>query len=109
MISDWWVNAQKSWNERIDAVREDIESKKTAHDVGKARRKAERAEDDAMLAIDAAYWAVDEAEYAVLDAVLARMDADDAAAAAGEAPQPRPGRERGDAGAVRPPARPPRG
>ena len=80
-------HAQKSWNERIDAVREDIESKKTAHDVGKARWKADRAE-DAMLAIDAAYWAIDEADYAVLDAVLARMDADDAAAAAGEAPQP---------------------
>ena len=87
-VSDWWVDAQKSWNERVDAVREDIEGKKTAHDVGKARRRAERAEDDAMLAIDAAYWAVTEADYAVLDAVLARMDADDAAAAAGEAPQP---------------------
>jgi hypothetical protein len=86
-ISDWWVDAQKSWNERIDAVREDIEDKKTAHDVGKARWKADRAEEDAILAIDAAYWALDEADYAVLDAVLARMDADDAAAAAGEAPQ----------------------
>ena len=91
VISDWWVDAQKSWNERIDAVREDVESKKTALDVGKARRKAERREDDAILAIDAAYWAVEEAEYAVLDAVLARMDADDAAAAAGEAPQPASG------------------
>ena len=79
-------SATAAWNERIDAVREDIESKKTAHDVGKARRKADRAEEDAMLAIDAAYWAIDEADYAVLDAVLARMDADDAAAAAGEAP-----------------------
>jgi hypothetical protein len=85
-ISDWWVDAQKSWNERIAAVREDIESKKTELDVGKARRKAERREEDAVLAIDAAYWAIEEADYAVLDAVLARMDADDAAAAAGEAP-----------------------
>ena len=51
VISDWWVDAQKSWNERIDAVREDIESKKTAHDVGKARWKADRAEEDAILRI----------------------------------------------------------
>jgi hypothetical protein len=84
-ISDWWVDAQKSWNEHIAAIQEDIETKKVEHDVGKARRKAERREDDAVLAIDAAYWAIEEADYAVLDAVLARMDADDAAAAAGEA------------------------
>ena len=57
-ISDWWVNAQKSWNERIAAIQGDIETKKVEHDVGKARRKAERREDDAILAIDAAYWAV---------------------------------------------------
>jgi ribosome-binding ATPase YchF (GTP1/OBG family) len=87
-ISDWWVDAQRSWEERIGAVREDIERKKAGHDVGKARRRAERYESDAMLAIDAAYWAVVEAEYAVLDAVLARMDADDVAAAKGEAPRP---------------------
>ena len=83
-ISDWWVDAQKSWDERIDAVRGDIERKKASHDVGKARRRAERAEEDALLAIDAANWSIDEAEYAVLDAVLARMDADDVAAAKGE-------------------------
>lgn len=86
-ISDWWVDAQRSWEERIGAVREDIERKKAAHDVGKARRRAERAESDAVLAIDAAYWAVVEADYAVLDALLARMDADDVAAAKGESPQ----------------------
>ena len=86
-ISDWWVDAQASWNDRIEAVRDDMERKKVAHDVGKARRRAERAEDDAFVAIDAAYWAVVEAEYAALDAVLARMDADDAAAAEG-GPQP---------------------
>ena len=88
MISDWWVDAQASWNERIDAARYDMERKKAAFDVTKARKRAERAEDDAAVAIDAAYWAVEEAEYAVLDAVLARMDADDVAAAKGEAPQP---------------------
>jgi hypothetical protein len=84
-ISDWWVDAQKSWNERIAAIKGDVETKKVELDVGKARRKAERREDDAILAIDAAYWAIEEADYAVLDAVLARRDADDAAAAAGEA------------------------
>jgi hypothetical protein len=79
VISDWWVDAQKSWSEHIEAVRDDIERKKAEHDVGKARRRAERREADAELALDAAYWAIVEAEYAVLDAVLARRDADDLA------------------------------
>ncbi len=79
-VADWWIDAQASWNDRIDSVRDDMERKKVAFDVGKARRRAERAEDDAQAAIDAAYWAVIEAEYAALDAVLARMDAEDAAA-----------------------------
>ena len=83
-ISDWWVDAQASWNDRIDTARDDVERKKAAHDVTKARKRAERFEDDAAVAIDAAYWAVVEAEYAVLDAVLARMDADDAEQAAPE-------------------------
>lgn len=80
-ISDWWVDAQKSWNERIAGVREDVETKKDEHDVHKAQRKAERLEEDAALAIEAADWAIAEAEYAVLDAVLARQEADEAAAA----------------------------
>jgi hypothetical protein len=84
-ISDWWVDAQKSWEAHIDAVRDNIDRKKATHDVDKARRRAERAEEDAALAIDAAYYAVAEADYAVLDAILARMDADDVAAAKGEA------------------------
>ena len=82
-ISDWWVDAQKSWNEHIAAIQGDIETKKAELDVGKARRKAVRREDDAILAIDYAYGAIEEAEYAVLDAVLTRKEAEELSAGAG--------------------------
>ena len=76
-LSVWWHDVQRSWNDRIDTARDDVERKKAAHDVTKARKRAERFEDDAAVAIDAAYWAVVEAEYAVLDAALARKKADE--------------------------------
>jgi hypothetical protein len=88
-ISDWWADAQGSWNERVVAVREEIETRRAAHDVDKAQKRAKRAEDDALFAIDVAYWAVVEAEYAALDAALARMEADEASAEAPEAARPR--------------------
>ena len=105
-ISDWWVDAQKSWNERIDAVREDIESKKTAHDVGKARWKADRREDDAI--------SRSTPRTGPSTRPTTRCST---RCSRGWTPTTRrrprarrlTGRERGDAGAVRPPARPPRG
>jgi hypothetical protein len=55
-ISDRWADVQKPWNERVAAVREEIETRRAAHDVDKARPRAKRAEDDALFAIDVAYW-----------------------------------------------------
>ena len=81
-ISDRWTDVQKTWNEHVAAVRENIDDKKAAHDLAQAQRAANSAEDDASYAIDYAYAAVEEAEYAVLEAELARMDADDLEAAA---------------------------
>ena len=76
-ISDRWEDVQEAWNQAIAKVREDVEGRKTEHDLHKAQRRADWAEDDARFAIDFAYSAIGEAEYAVLDASLARMQADE--------------------------------
>lgn len=78
-VSAWWDGVQRSWDDHIAAVRDNVEEKKATHDRNSAERAADRAEDDAAFAIDCAYAAVEEAEYAVLDAILARMTADDLA------------------------------
>jgi hypothetical protein len=79
-ISDWWNGVQKNWDEHVATIRQNIDEKRTEHDLNVARRDADVAEDDAAFAIDYAYGAIEEAEYAVLDATLARMDADALAA-----------------------------
>lgn len=75
-ISGRLSDVQRSWNEHISRVREDLEDKRAKHDVHVAQRRADDAEAYASFAADHAYSAVVEAEYAALDAVLARMDAD---------------------------------
>jgi hypothetical protein len=75
-ISGRLSEVQRSWNEHISSVREDLEDKRAKHDVHVAQRSADDAEAYASFATDHAYSAVVEAEYAALDAVLARMDAD---------------------------------
>jgi hypothetical protein len=76
-LSVWWHDLERSWNEHLAKIRDDIDAKRSGHDVDRAERRAERAEGDAEFAISFAYAAVEEAEYAVLDATLARMEADD--------------------------------
>ena len=76
-IPDRWAGVQRSWNKAVTAIRADIESRKAGHDIHKAQRSADRAEEDARFAIDFAYSTVVEAEYAVLDAALSRMEAND--------------------------------
>ena len=78
-VSDWWDGVQRSWDDHITAVRDNVENKKATHDRNSAEQAADRAEDDAAFAINYAYAAVEEAEYAVLDAILTRMNADDLA------------------------------
>lgn len=75
-ISGRLGDVQRSWNEHISRIREDLEDKRAKHDVQVAQRRADDAEEYASFATDLAYSAVVEAEYAALDAVLARMDAD---------------------------------
>jgi hypothetical protein len=82
-ISVWWHDVQRSWNQHLATIRDDIDERRAEHDVDKAERRAERAEDDAMFAIDYATAAITEAEYAVLDADLARIEADQLTESAG--------------------------
>ena len=69
-ISDRWADVQRSWDERVAAIRADIEARKAEHDLHKAEHRADRAEDEAEYAIAFAYSAIVEAEYSVLDAAL---------------------------------------
>jgi hypothetical protein len=76
-VSDRWNDVQQSWAEAVNAAREDMADRKAEHDLHKAQRRADRADDDAKFAIDFAYSAVVEAEYSVLDATLARKEAEE--------------------------------
>ena len=76
-ISVWWHDLERTWNQHLATIRDDIDRRRAEHDVDKAQRRAENAEDDALFAIDYAYAAIEEAEYAVLDAALARIEADE--------------------------------
>ena len=65
-LSVWWNDIQRSWNEHVAKVREDVDTKRAEHDAGRAQRYAENAEDDAAFAFES-----------VLDAALARKHADE--------------------------------
>ena len=82
-ISGRLSDVQRSWNEHISRVREDLGEKREKHDVHVAQRRADDAEAYASFATDLAYSAVVEAEYASLDALLARKEADQRASEAG--------------------------
>jgi hypothetical protein len=84
-ISARWADVQRAWNDAIAGVRADIQGGKEEHDLHKAQRRADQAEEDARFAIDFAYSAIVEAEYAGLDAALARMEADELSKEAGAA------------------------
>ena len=80
-LSVWWYDLQRTWNEHVAKIRDDIEGKRAEHDVDRAERRAEHRADDAEFAVEFAYAAIEEAEYAVLDAELARMEADEVSVA----------------------------
>ena len=82
-ISAWWHDVQRSWNEHLAAIREDIDRRRAEHDADRAQEYADQAEADASFAVDYASAAIDEAEYAVLEATLARKEADEMAATPG--------------------------
>lgn len=76
-ISAWWDSVQRSWDDHLAAVRENIDDRKAAHDLNAAQWAAYQADIDASFAIDYAYAAIEEAQYAVLDADLAHVHVDE--------------------------------
>ncbi len=77
----WWNEVRESMRRPLDEVRARIEKRQSEHELNRAQRQAEAAEEDAADAVAAAEYFLNVAEYSVVDAALARMAADDLAAA----------------------------
>jgi len=75
----WWNDTKTSMKRPLDEVRARVENRKSEHELHRALRAAEAAEQDAAAAIEVADYFLDVAEYAIIDAALARMAADDLA------------------------------
>jgi hypothetical protein len=75
----WWNDTKTSMRRPVDEVRARVENRKSEHELHRALRAAEAAEQDAAAAIEVADYFLDIAEYAIIDAALARMAADDLA------------------------------
>ena len=82
----WWNELRKSMRRPLDEVRARIEKRQSEHELHRAQRQAEAAEEDAADAVAAAEYFLNVAEYSVVDAALARMAADDLAAAKSSGP-----------------------
>jgi ElaB/YqjD/DUF883 family membrane-anchored ribosome-binding protein len=78
----WWDDAKASMKRPLDELRARIENRQSEHELHRAVRLADAAEEDAAAAIELAAYFLNVAEYAVIDATLARMAADDMSAAA---------------------------
>ena len=77
----------------FDELAARVDKRQSEHELHRAVRAAEAAEEDAAAAIEVATYFLNVAEYAVIDAVLARMAADDLARPL----RPRPRERRHDA------------
>ena len=64
----------------LDEVRARIDKRQSEHELHRAQRQADAAEEDAAAAIAVAKYYLNVAEYSAVDAALARMAADDLAA-----------------------------
>ena len=49
-LSVWWYDLQRTWNEHVAKIRDDIDAKRAEHDVDRAERRAEHRADDAAFA-----------------------------------------------------------
>jgi hypothetical protein len=79
----WWNETKTSMKRPLDEVRARIDNRQSEHELHRATRTADAAEEDAVAAIEVAAYFLNVAEYSVIDAVLARMAADDLAETAG--------------------------
>jgi hypothetical protein len=76
----WWNDTKTSMKRPLDEVRTRVENRQSEHELHRALRAADAAEEDAAAAIEVAAYFLNVAEYAIIDATLARMAADDLAA-----------------------------
>ncbi len=67
-----WSDLSNKVKSDVENVRAKIDVKKQENDLDRAIKRADQAEENAMMAIDFAYGAIDYAETAAFDAVLAR-------------------------------------
>lgn len=77
----WWNETKASMKRPLDEVRARVEKRQSEHELHRAERLADTAEQDAVAAIEVADYFLNVAEYAVIDAALARMAADNLVAA----------------------------
>lgn len=77
----WWNDTKVSMKRPLDEVRARVDKRQSEHELHRALRTADAAEEDAAAAIEVAAYFLNVAEYTVIDAALARMAADDLAAA----------------------------
>jgi predicted component of type VI protein secretion system len=84
----WWNDTTDALARPIRALRNRHEERQSAHELHRAIRIAEAAEEDAAVAIEISTHWLNIAEYAVIDATLARMAADELTA---KAPAPTAG------------------
>jgi hypothetical protein len=76
----WWNETKASMKRPLDEVRARIDKRQSEHELHRAQRQADAAEEDAATAIAVAKYYLNVAEYSAVDAALARMAADDLAA-----------------------------
>jgi ElaB/YqjD/DUF883 family membrane-anchored ribosome-binding protein len=77
----WWNDARSAMKRPLDEVRARVEKRQSEHELHRAQRAADAAEEDAAAAVEVATYFLNVAEYAVVDAALARMAADHLAVA----------------------------
>src|SRR6476659_2293035 len=75
----WWNETKASMKRPLDEVRARIDTRQSEHELHRALRAADAAEEDAAAAIEVAAYFLNVAEYSIIDATLARMAADDLA------------------------------
>lgn len=73
----WWNDTKTSMKRPLDEVRARVDKRQSEHELHRALRAADAAEEDAAAAIEVADYFLNVAEYAIIDAALARMAADD--------------------------------
>ena len=75
----WWNETTAALARPIRELRSRYEERQSEHELHRAMRIADAAEEDAAVAIEIATQGLNVAEYAVIDATLARLAADDLA------------------------------